>query len=107
MTQIALFLVCLGGCLVGLAACKQDEVGLDAEEGPALADQIAQTCVSDPRAYDWFIGRELAQVRHFFPVGDRKFGLREPGGIYTQEFVFGRTLVYVDAAARIRRVSCG
>ena len=77
------------------------------EEGPANADAILKTCQDEEGSYDWFIGKSLDDVRDYFPVDDRKFGTREPGFLYTQEYVFGRTLVHLDEEGVIERVRCG
>ena len=72
-----------------------------------MAEAIKQTCQESKGAYDWFIGQRLEDVRDYFPTGNHKFGTRIPGAIYTQEFILGRTLVYLDAERIIVRVRCG
>lgn len=78
-----------------------DEQEID-EQG---IDELA--CPAESGAFAHLIGQPYDGVRDDFPVGDRLFGLREPGKIYTTQAVLGRTLVYIDKDRRIVRIVCG
>lgn len=96
-----LLLSCL--CLSFLTGCAKPS-----EPTPEQAAAIRQTCQHDAGIYDWFIGKPLDEVRDYFPAGNgRIFATREPGKIYTQEFVQGRTLAVLDENGRIVHIRCG
>ena len=94
-------LALVAGCLM---AC---DPGRAEVEEPQRQETEPAACPAETGEFDDLIGQPYLDVQDRFPSGDRKFGLREPGKIYTMVAVFGRTLVYVDEDGVITEIRCG
>ena len=64
-------------------------------------------CAGDAGALDHLIGEVLTDVIAQFPSGADEFQAREPGKIYTMQFIAGRTLAYLDSEGIITSIGCG